>query len=264
MELVTAERVRTKRSPPRQAEATEIHTRILRLALGVEESRDYWEHLDATVPVTSRALVAFEQRWFGNKSLERARFLLANLTDRFDPFPEALAALQRWRAMDASTRQVLCHFHLQFSDPIYRRFTGSFLVERRSLREPQVDRDAVLRWVKNEFPERWSETTCVQFASKLLSAASEAGLVSGKRDPRKLLFPKVPDTALTYLLYLLRSVRFEGTLTDNPYLASVGLTNGFLEQRLRALPALTYRRMAHLTEFDWEYPSLAAWAKASL
>lgn len=264
MESVTVPVERGKIPPPRPAEATDIHTRILRLALGVEESRDYWEHLDASIPLANRALEAFERRWFGAKSLERVRFLLANLTSRFDPFPDALAALQRWRTMDAATRQVLCHWHLQFSDPIYRRFTGSFLVERRGLRDPQVDRDAALRWIKREFPDRWSETTCVQFASKLLSAASEAGLISAKRDPRKLLIPKVSDLALTYLLYLLRGVRFEGTLTDNPYLASVGLTNGFLDQRLRALPALTYRRMGHLTEFDWDYPSLTAWAEATL
>ena len=264
MDIVSAPVERPKSTPPRHAEATDIHTRILRLALGIEESRDYWQHVDASTPIANRALVAFEQRWFGNKSLERVRFLLANLTDRFDAFPEALVVLQRWRSMDAATRQVLCHWHLQFSDPIYRRFTGSFLVERRSTHGPTVDRDAVLRWIKGEFPDRWSETTCVQFASKLLSAASEAGLITPKRDPRKVLFPKVPDDALTYLLYLLRSVRFEGTLTNNPYLASVGLTNGFADQRLRALPALGFRRMAQLTEFNWEYLSLSAWAEASL
>lgn len=37
---------------------------------------------------------------------------------------------------------------------------------------------------KTEFPDCWSEATAVQFASKLLSAASEAGLVSPKRNPR--------------------------------------------------------------------------------
>lgn len=247
-----------------QAEATETHTRILRLALGVEESRTYWEHVDLSVPATHRAPIAFEQRWFGSKSLERVRFLLANLSDRFDRFPASLAVLQRWRNMDGPTRQVLCHWHLQISDPIYRRFTGSLLVERRALREPLVDRDAVVRWVKSEFPDRWSETTCVQFASKLLSAASEAGLVSEKRDPRRLLYPKVTDAALTYLLYLLRDMRIEGSLTANPYLASVGLTDGFLDQRLRALPAVTYRRMGQLVEFEWGFPALTEWAEATL
>ncbi len=250
-------------APAKLGEATSVHTRILRLALGVEESRSYWEHVDPAIPAADRALIAFERRWFGGKSLERVRFLLSNFADRYDRFPEALGVLRRWGSMDAPTRQALCHWHLQLSDPLYRRLTGGFLVERRGLRDPKVDRDIVLRWVKNEFPNRWSEATCVQFASKLLSAASEAGLVS-KSSPRALLLPKVPDVALAYLLHLLRGLRFEGTLTENPYLASLGLVEGFLDQRLRALGGITYRRMAHLTEFEWEAPTLTAWAEATL
>ncbi len=264
MEAVSIPSATSSPRADRPAEATDIHTRILRLALGIEESRSYWEHVDPKVPPAQRALIAFEQRWFGAKSLDRIRFLLANFVHRYDPFPDALAVLQRWRSMDAATRQVVCHWHLQLSDPLYRRFTGKFLVERRGLRDPKVDRDIALRWVKNEFPDRWSEATTVQFASKLLSAASEAGVVSPKRDPRSLLLPKVTDLALAYLLHLFRGTRFEGTLTENPYLASVGLTEGFLDQRLRALPGITFRRMAHLTEFEWESPSLTAWAEATL
>jgi hypothetical protein len=240
-----------------------VHTRILRLALGVEDSRSYWEHVDPSVPAVQRALVAFEQRWFGSKSLERVRFLISCFVDRYDSFPEALAVLRRWRSMDAATRQALCHWHLQLSDPIYRQFTGKFLVDRRGLRDAKIDRDVVVRWVKGEFPGRWSDATVVQFASKLLSAASEAGLVSPKRDPRALLFPKVPDVALAYMLYLLRGLRYAGTLTENLYLASVGLSEGFLDQRLRALSGLTFRRMAHLTEFEWAAPDLASWAEGA-
>ncbi len=263
VESVTTSSPREDRRAPRDGEATEVHTRILRLALGIEESRSYWEHVDPAVPVADRALVAFEQRWFGSKSLDRIRFLLANFVDRYDSYPEALGVLRRWGSMEASARQVICHWHLQLSDPLYRRFTGTFLVERRALRDPKVDRDIVLRWVKSEFPDRWSEATSVQFASKLLSAASEAGVISPKRDPRTLLLPKVPDIALAYLLQLLRGLRFAGTLTENPYLASVGLVEGFLDQRLRALPGISFRRMAQLTEFEWEAPTLTAWAAAA-
>lgn len=147
---------------------------------------------------------------------------------------------------------------------MYRRFTGSFLVERRGLPEARVDRDVVLRWVKTEYPDRWSESTCTQFASKLIAAAAEAGLLSPKRDPRSLLLPKVPDLALAYFMYLLRETRFQGTLTDNLYLASVGLDGGFLDQRLKNLPGLTFHRMGHLTEFDWAAPDLVGWAEATL
>lgn len=264
MDIMTALSDRTPTRLDRLGEATAVHTRILRLALGIEDSRSYWDHVDPILPLTARAQVAFEQRWFGAKSLERVRFLLSNFVDRYDAFPEALAVLRRWRSMDAAARQVICHWHLQLSDPLYRRFTGSFLVERRGLRDPKVDRDVALRWVKNEFPNRWSEATCVQFASKLLSAASEAGVISPKNDPRTLLIPKVPDLALGYLLHLLRSLHFTGSLIDNHYLASVGLTDGFLDQRLRALPGITFRRMAHLTELDWDHPTLIAWAEANL
>lgn len=261
MNVTVSSRAQDIRGP---AEATQVHTRILRLALGVEDSRSYWEHVDPSVPPGDRAVVAFEQRWFGAKSLERVRFLVSAFVERYDPFPEALAVLRRWHSMDAPTRQMICHWHLQLSDPLYRRFTGEFLVERRAARDAKLDRDITLRWVKSEFPDRWSAATCVQFASKLLSAASEAGLVSPKRDPRSLPLPKVPDLALAYLMHLLRGAAFQGTLTDNLYLASVGLTEGFLDQRLRGLPGLTYRRMAHLTEIDWDAPSLSAWAEATL
>ena len=267
MDTVSATSPRGKRAsdrPAPNAEATETHTRILGLALAVEESRSYWENVDPSTPVADRATVAFEGRWFGSKSLERVRFLLPNFEGRYDAFPDALNALRRWRSMDMPTRQNICHWHLQLSDPLYRDFTGRYLVDRRASPDAKVDRDVVFRWVKTAFPDRWSDATCIQFASKLLSAASEAGLVSPKRDPRSLLVPKVTDVALTYLLYLLRQRRFAGTLTENPYLTSVGLTDSYLEQRLGGLTDVTFRRMAHLIEFDWAYPSLASWAEMAL
>jgi hypothetical protein len=243
-------------------EATQVHTRILRLALGIEDSRRYWEHVDPGTLVTERPLVAFEQRWFGAKSLERTRYLLASFLVRYDVYPGALDALRRWRAMDIATRQVICHWHLQLSDPLYRRFTGEFLVARRGP-NGRVDRATVIRWLRAEYADRWSEATLAQFGSKLLSAALEAGLVS-RRDPRSLLLPKVPDQALAYLLYLLRETRFEGSLTDNPYLRSVGIDDDLLTARARSLPGVALRRMLHLVEWSWEHPDLTGWARETI
>ena len=83
-----------------QGEETVVHTRILRLALGIEESRAYWTHVDPTLPAAPRAIQAFEQRWFGAKSLHRVRTLLANFAARYDACPDALSVLRRWRSMD--------------------------------------------------------------------------------------------------------------------------------------------------------------------
>jgi hypothetical protein len=116
----------------------------------------------------------------------------------------------------------------------------------------------VLRWVRSTVPGKWAEATSVQFASKLLSAALEAGLVS-RRDPRTVLLPKIGDHALAYLLYLLRETRFDGSLANNPYLASVGLGEDLLAGRAKALPGVSVRHMMGLWEFDWAYPDLSSW-----
>lgn len=242
----------------RPAEAAQVHTRLLKCSLDIDESRAYWQHSTAPDITAERA---FAEYWFGARSLARVVVLLTNFRARFDAYPTALAVLQRWPDMDLACRRAICHWHLQLSDPLYRSFTGTYLLERRE-HSGQVRRDAVVAWVGEQGPGRWTMATRIQFASKLLTAAHTAGLVVGIRDPRPLAFPPIPDGALTYLLYLLRDVQFTGTLLSNPYLASIGLVGPDLDARLRALDALSFRRQGALTELEWAYSDLAAWAAA--
>lgn len=242
-------------SSSRPAEETEVHTRILRCTLAAAESQAYWEHADLAEPAERRNLRAFEERWFGSKSQPRVRQLLANLSARYDAHPASLATLRAWRGMSTASRRVICHWHLQFSDPIYRRFTSDFLLERRDSLRATVDRDHVSRWIDHQGEGRWGAATRNAFATKLLGTALEAGLVEGRRDPRNLVFPRIEDDALAYLLRFLRTVELRsGTLLDNPYLASVGLSGSFLDQRLRALPGLSYRRLGDVVELEWDEP----------
>lgn len=241
----------------RPAEVTQVHTRLLKCSLELEESRAYWRN-SMTPPVTAER--AFSEYWFGAKSLPRVALLLTNFRARFDAYPAGLAVLQRWPDLDLVSRRVICHWHLQLSDPLYRAFTGSYLPERRRHR-PQVRRDAVVTWVGEQGPGRWTMATRIQFASKLLTAAHVAGLVTTIRDPRPLAFPPVPDDALVYLLHLLREVRFEGGLADNPYLRSVGIEGTLLDHRLRGITAVRLRRVGSVCDFEWTWPTLAAWAE---
>jgi hypothetical protein len=244
-------------------EATEIHTRLLKCALEVEDARAYWAHAGGA-DAAAGAQPAFDQYWFGARSLARIEVLIANMRARFDAFPDALAVLHLWPHMAPDTRTALCHWHLQLADPLYRRFTGTYLAQRRAGSRPEVTRDLVVGWVGAQGAERWTLATRIQFASKLLSAAYAAGLVGTNRDPRPLTVPRVPDEALEYLVYLLREVVFEGTLLDNPYAGSMGLAGAVLEDRLRGLPALAFDRQGDLVEFGWRYPSLRAWGDANL
>jgi hypothetical protein len=106
------------------AEAANFHTRILRLTLAVQESRAYWEAVDPGIKGSARVEHAFTERWFGNKSLARVKILLSNFAARFDDYPAALDTLRRWRPDDVGTRPLVCHWHLQLTDPLYRAFTG--------------------------------------------------------------------------------------------------------------------------------------------
>jgi hypothetical protein len=215
-----------------------------------------------TCPPTAQQV--FEAYWFGAKSLSWVKELLANMRSRFDAFPEALGVLSGWHGMSPECRAAICHWHVQLSDPLYRAFSGELLVARHAALRPEIRRAAVIAWLAARGPGHWTLPTRKKLATRLLSTALSAGLLSGRRDPRCLVHPRIPDEALAYLLHLLRGVSFAGTLTDNPYLRSVGLSGSALEARLRALPALRYRRAGDVVELDWRYPSLAAWAEAEL
>ena len=246
------------------AEATSFHTRLLKCALELDECRAYWEHYSpthATLSPSELSRLAFNDYWFGVRSLPRIEVLMTNLRARFDAFPPSLAALHGLTDLGPNARRAIAHWHLQLADPLYRAFTGHFLVHRRA--RADITRPLVQAFVVDlDKDRRWTTPTHVQFASKLLSAAFTAGLVATHRYPRPLTFPRVPDDAIAYLLYLLRHITFEGTLLDNPYFSSVGLDPLSLEHRLRNSSVVTLRRQADLIDLDWAYPDLVTWAQA--
>lgn len=241
------------------AEIAQVHTRLLRCALEVEDSRAYWQHAEVGGE-RATAQRAFTEFWFGARSLARIHVLLANFRARFDSYRKALRVLTGWTDMDPGTRRLICHWHLQLADPMYRSFTGRFLPERHERPKPDVTRDLAVAWVGEQAEGRWATSTRIQFGSKLLSSAFAAGLVASNRDPRTLTYPGVADEALTYLMYLLREVDFAGTLLDNPYTSSVGLRAPILEDRLRRLDALRFHRQGDVVDFGWHYADLCEWA----
>ncbi len=241
------------------AEASELSARLTKCGIEIDECRAWWAHADRSGSATTQQV--FDEYWFGAKSLARIEVLIRSLRLRFDAFPAALQTLHRWPHMTAETRRLVCHWHLQLADPLYRAFAGEFLPERRSLPTGDVTRSLVVAWVGRQTGEAWRLPTRTQFATNALSAAVSAGLVAGKRDPRAVVLPSVPDEALGYILHLLRDITVKGTLLDNPYLASVGLVGLALEDRLRSLPGIRLRRQADLADFSWDYADLESWRR---
>lgn len=229
--------------------------------LANEDCVSYWKAPPSAAKGAARVQVAFEQRWFGNKSESRVKTLLGDMALRFDAYPAALEALRVWRPA-AEVAPWICHLHTQLADPIYRRFTGQFLPERRARGFVSVDRDAVARWVQEEWPERWAPVTCLKFAGNMLSTAYEAGLLKDRKDPRRLTSPRPPRVVLEYLLYLLREVECAGGVVASLYLRSVLPEGETLERVLRGAGSVQVQTMGDAWSFDWAYPSLRAWADA--
>ena len=244
------------------AEVTRFHTRLLKCDLAIDECRVYWQHASATgqVPDPERA---FSEYWFGARSLPRVRMLLATLRERFDAWPEALRVLAGWKTMSASTRRLICQWHLQLADPLYRQFTGVFLPQRKAEGKNTIRRTVVVQWIEQVCPARWQISTRIQFTRKLIHSAEQAGFLITSGDTAELQTMRVDDISLTYLMYLLRSTQFEGTLLQNPYVASLGLDADELAARLRRIPSVGLQRQSGLKEFNWQHESLEAWANAA-
>ncbi len=242
----------------RPSEVTELHTRLLRVTLEIEPSAAYWTHADPARSHAEQAKLALEQRWFGDRSSARVRKLVDELSSRFDPFPEALAVLHDWTDISENARRLVCHWHVQLTDAIYRKFTGELLPELRGPEGAIITRELVADWIEQTAPERWAASTKLKFAGNLLTTAAEAGLVSQPSRERTLLVPTVPDDALAYLLHLIRDVNFAGTLADNPFLRSVGMQNDALETTLARLAG---RDDDAGFDLGWMSKSLKEWAE---
>ena len=237
------------------------HTRLLKCGLAAEESAVFWEHADELTGPGGVHLAA-ARFWFGAKSERRLRDLLGCLRLRFLLVADVPAVLARW-SMGPRERALVCHWHVQLSDPTYRTFTGGFLPNRRATGQPVTHRHAV-QWIQELASPSWSATTRRDLAGRVLSTAANAGLLRGRQGSRQPTVPPVSDAALGYALHLLRDVTIDGDLLANPYLRSVGLEGRALETRLRSLPGLDFRRVADVTSFEWHHDSLMAWARASI
>jgi len=241
------------------SEATEPHTRIMKCTLEVDPSRSYWHACASNGGPISKEQ-AFEQSVFGSKTFLRVDRLMADMRHRYDAFPYALDVLGKWQSMELSDRSLICHWHTQLADPIYRNFTGEYLVERYHGPSDTIDNDLASRWIEVIVPGRWQIPTRNKIASKMLTSASSAGILSSSRKSRTIQIPRVSDNALAYLVYLLKEVSYGGTAIANPYLASVGIDTEEAIRRLRKLTYLGFHRQGESISFEWQYPSLFEWA----
>ena len=69
---------------------------------------------------------------------------------------------------------------------------------------------------------------------------------------------------LGYVLYLLRGARIEGTLLDNPYLASLGVTADAFAAFAPRIPGIAFAELGGVVDVAWLEPSLGPWGRRYL
>lgn len=230
----------------------------MRMGLAIEESRAFWLNYSPGISRQDQVDLAFEARWFGAKSYQRVGYLVNVLEQRF---AHSLNELKAWNPVEQADKRWICHFHLQFSDPLYRRFSTDYLIQCLQKSPPSVDSTSAQTWINAYYPKRWAGSTATRLSSGLLSSLREAGFCQGRRTPWLLQAPWVSDQALAYIVYFLRRARYEQTFWENSYFFSLSL-GADIERRLLNLPYFTYHKVGQTRSLELKYVSFLKWLEA--
>lgn len=172
------------------------HTGLLRMGLEVKASELFWSRATDEESPRSRRERARAENWFPDLSEARLRYMLSELERRFPP--NARHALKVWGP--GRQAALVCHWHLQWSDPLYRDFTSNYLVTAWAMPRSDVGSSDVEAWLFARGTHLdWSASTRRRLASGLLGAATEAGFLSGSGRRRELRTVSVERTSLAYL-----------------------------------------------------------------
>lgn len=204
------------------------HTGLLRYGLAVEQSKVFWQKADQDWPLGELRQRAVRQSWFPGLSPTRTRYVVAQQMKRF---PLEARKLLRFAAFEEDHRnRLVCHWHLQVTDPVYRDYTAGFLLHRWTTLDTHVSLESTIRWVeKQPLAAGWQPITVRRLASGLLSAATEAGLCVGiGKEERTLRLPPVDRQDRSYLAGLLKIADALGNAKT--YLMSVGQSAIDLEE----------------------------------
>lgn len=167
------------------------------MGLEVGLSQTFWSRAEAGEGAKDRWLRAREQAWYPALSEARLRYVMSELERRFPT--RALTALDKWRPNQGQA-PLVCHWHLQWSDPLYRDFSSGFLVGAWAKLDARVCVSDVDQWLaqRGSHPD-WLPSTRRRLASGLLSAACEAGFLKGSGRDKELRTVMADAECISYL-----------------------------------------------------------------
>jgi hypothetical protein len=192
------------------------------MGLEVASSVLFWRHATIGEQAAERRHRATQEAWFPGLSEARLRYLLAELEKRFPA--DSLNTLKTWQPSDELQAPLVCHWHLQWSDPLYRDFTSGFLVGAWARPEAGVTVNAVDDWLAQRGSHAdWSPATRRRLASGLLAAARDAGFLKGQGREKELRTVTVDQPSLNYLRSLLVTAEADSSCGEAIFLSGTVL-----------------------------------------
>jgi hypothetical protein len=170
------------------------------------ESREYIQKVRENESLSETSKRALVEGWFGVKSKDMTRRIVAYLYLRYSNYPLAIKILKFSNdTIDMIDFRMISHFHLLLADPYYRWLTGVYLPSRKQDGFKFVSQEEVIyefsKIVKSELEPITMKTYC----SKLLTTARDVGLLNGKTK-KEFEEPVLTERAMLYIFLIWQSM----------------------------------------------------------
>ena len=247
---------------------TTEHTTMIRMAGRISESKTYIQNFSEGL--TNKALkeAAWNENWFGFMGDSIFSCMMTGLFRRFGEYPKLTKILQQW--IDAGIEhydfRLICHLHIQLSDPYYRWLTGEYLPDREQSNLGEFNADLIHVDFAKQSTKELKANTSQRLLKNLIRSADECGLLSGTVN-KKIECPIVSTKFFAYIIYVLQEFSFPmSELPESPYIKSVCHD----EEKLKRL--LIEGQRLGWWEFNWDmnmftlspkYMGIESWYEAA-
>jgi len=229
----------------------------------LREGREFILAFEPSRTVAENALLAFQNRWYGNVSEKKCAELTRHFYARYHLGRDNFAGLRQYLLVTGGENfPWINHFYMLLNDIYYRWAASDFLAERYESGLLEIPRATFDRGLKTQLPESVGEGSLTRYAQNLLTALRDNGLLEGVVNKR-IISPALNADTLAFMLYSLSQWEAGGQNFDHsPLFFSLLKPREFLVPVFSEGERMGYWDFTGDRErlsFNLSYPSLNDW-----
>lgn len=182
------------------------HFHAYRVAARLKESIEYIQKVRLEESQTEISNRAIREAWFGSKSKDMTRRIVAYMYARYSIYKTGLRILKNSiEDLEAYDFRMISHFHLQLADPYYRWLTGVYFPKRKQDGFTNVTPDVLIPEFAKVVESDLKPVSIRTYCSKVLTTAKDVGLLKGKTK-KEFDSPILSEKALLYIFIVWQSM----------------------------------------------------------